>query len=110
MLDKTSTAALSLNDAICTAQYADRFPTFAEYEEGSPAERRAIMSRWQEIFNRQHNNWIEFGEGAQALGRWCRALRESRAAVSRVEDEATADYREEAEQQSVSINELLGRE
>ncbi len=39
----------TLADKFCDLKYAGRNPSMAEYSNASPAEKRAIVRRWQEI-------------------------------------------------------------
>jgi hypothetical protein len=38
-----------LAEALTGLQYANRFPTFAEYKKAAPIEQRAIIARWKQI-------------------------------------------------------------
>jgi hypothetical protein len=60
-----------LGTAIASLSYSGRNPSWLEYAEGSPAERRAILSRWSEIkFQKGTLN----PEGKAAFDNYCRAV------------------------------------
>lgn len=53
-------------------QFVGRNPSWLEYEIGSPAERRAILARWQEIRDQpilREADWSEWTKAAARLGR-----------------------------------------
>ena len=61
----------AFNQALASIPLQGRCPSFKEYEEGSPAERRAILSRWSDIkFEKGTTN----PEGRLAFENYCRAV------------------------------------
>jgi hypothetical protein len=68
--------ATALFERLTELSYAGRNPTWAEYEQGSPSERRAILSRWLEI---QKGPLCD--DWAAAVGRYGRALAKKPAEV-----------------------------
>jgi hypothetical protein len=63
--------AAAFGQALASLSYAGRNPSWREYAEGSPAERRAILSRWNEI-RFERGNASE--EGKAAFENYCRAV------------------------------------
>ena len=41
--------AFTLSDALATAAYANRNPSYAEYVKAAPVDQRAIVARWTEL-------------------------------------------------------------
>jgi hypothetical protein len=70
----------SFSQHLASISYAGRCPSFAEFENGSPAEKRAILERWLEI---QRAGFSD--DWAAAVGRYGRAMAKRRASSDEAE-------------------------
>lgn len=67
-------APLTISDAFAALSFAGRNPSWAEFEKASPAERRAILARWNEIIAGPVQSWDHFNEIARCMGKRHRAF------------------------------------
>jgi hypothetical protein len=77
-----------LNTFLAGLSYAGRNPSKQEYLDGSPAQKRAIIARWEEIRAKQVQSDADWHDWAMAAARLGWASDQERAPVREFEQES----------------------